>query len=479
MQAPEGRLHILNESRTCWRIERATRFAALIDSADYFRALLEAFKGARRRIIIVGWDFDPRVRLVPAAPETELGRLLPALVENCSSLRIHLLIWDVAPLFGPSSATAAWLTREWQSHRQIHFRFDGEHPPGASHHEKVVCIDDRLAFVGGIDLTVCRWDTRAHDPAAIERASSTGERYDPVHDVQAVVDGDAAAAIAELARQRWSASGGGFLRPCPRRDVGWPTAAAPWIADVDVGIARTRPRLGERPEAAEVAELNDAALAAATRSVYIESQYLTASRIADRLVELLARDDPPEIVLLVWGDAIGWIERFAMSSNRERILRRLAAADHRDRLRAYRLVCDADDEREILLHSKLIIVDDKFLRIGSSNLSNRSLGVDTECDLAVEGIDTDARAGIRDLESRLLAEHLQQPVTAVREAIADAGRIATIERLNAAHGRLRRYRIDPNDGPLEPLPGTDLLDPGEPIDIDYLGRTLRERLLPD
>jgi phospholipase D1/2 len=133
--------------------------------------------------------------------------------------------------------------------------------------------------------------------------------------------------------------------------------------------------------------------------------------VADRLVQLLERPDGPEIVILVWRQAIGWLERFAMGSNRDRLLRRLAAADRHDRLRAYWLGIPDDPEGEINLHAKLVIVDDLFVRIGSSNLNNRSLGFDTECDLAVE-VRPDAanaaevRSAIVALRNDLIAEHL-------------------------------------------------------------------------
>jgi hypothetical protein len=42
----------------------------LIDAAAYYVALLQAFRQARARIMILGWDFDPRMRLDPADPAT-------------------------------------------------------------------------------------------------------------------------------------------------------------------------------------------------------------------------------------------------------------------------------------------------------------------------------------------------------------------------------------------------------------------------
>jgi phosphatidylserine/phosphatidylglycerophosphate/cardiolipin synthase-like enzyme len=220
----------------------------------------------------------------------------------------------------------------------------------------------------------------------------------------------------------------------------------------------------------EVAALNARALGAARRAVYIEAQYLAAVSVVDCLVELLGRPDGPEIVLLVWRHATGWLERFAMGSNRDRLLRRLAAADRHGRLRAYWLGIEDAPEHEINLHAKLIIVDDVFVRIGSSNLNNRSLGFDTECDLAIEAPDARARVAIARLRSRLLAEHLARPIEEVEQAVAEEGLIAAIERLNRAGGRVHRYQIEPDVGSKEPIAATTLLDPAEPPDLDHLAR---------
>ena len=110
-----------------------------------------------------------------------------------------------------------------------------------------------------------------------------------------------------------------------------------------------------------------------------------------------------------------------MGSNRERLLRRLAAADRQGRLRACWLGEPEASQREINLHAKLIIVDDRLMRIGSSNLNNRSLGLDSECDLAIEASDERARRAIAGLRDRLLAEHCVRPPAEIRAAVARTG----------------------------------------------------------
>ena len=91
----------------------------------------------------------------------------------------------------------------WRSHRRLHFALDGEHPVGASHHQKVVVIDDRVAFAGGMDLTFARWDTSEHRPNDPRRKLGDGNIARPMHDVQVAASGGTARALGDLFRARW------------------------------------------------------------------------------------------------------------------------------------------------------------------------------------------------------------------------------------------------------------------------------------
>jgi phosphatidylserine/phosphatidylglycerophosphate/cardiolipin synthase-like enzyme len=297
-----------------------------------------------------------------------------------------------------------------------------------------------------------------------------------VHDLQMAVSGEAARALADLTGRRWAKAGGDELASCDGVAALWPASAPPWLENVQVGIARTR--AGKRA-VAEVAQLNAAALAAARRCVYMEAQYFSAAPVVDRLAEMLKRGAGPEIVVLIWREARGWLERFAMGSNRDRALRRLAQADVHGRFRAYWRRVAGRSEQEVKLHSKLIVVDDVFVRIGSSNLNNRSLGFDTECDLAIEAADRITRNAIADLRADLLAEHLRCSPDDVRRHIDESGLIDAIESLKASGGLLQPYGIEPDTGATEPLAGTEVLDPAEPLDLDYLTRALRDRFFTE
>ena len=198
---------LLERGRNCDTIRHADRFAMLVDGDAYFATLRTALLRARHTVFIVGWDVDSRMHLPPADPgdglPDTLAAFLHALASSRHNLRIYVLAWDFAMIYALERDWPPVYRAAWRAHRGIRFRLDDTHPRGASHHQKLVVIDDRLAFVGGLDLTRARWDTPAHAADDPRRRDAHGMPYGPFHDVQAMFDGDAAAAIGKQARARW------------------------------------------------------------------------------------------------------------------------------------------------------------------------------------------------------------------------------------------------------------------------------------
>ncbi|MFW6147643.1 MAG: hypothetical protein ACOC6B_04540, partial [Thermodesulfobacteriota bacterium] len=153
--AEPGKKSILVEGRNCWRIASACRASLLIDAESYFAVLAAAAARARHSILIVGWDIDSRIRLLrnnhihdlPA----QLDEMLNAVVSRQSNLHVYILDWDFAMIYSLERELFPVFNLQWKTHRRVHFRLDGNHPAGASHHQKIVVIDDALAFTGGID----------------------------------------------------------------------------------------------------------------------------------------------------------------------------------------------------------------------------------------------------------------------------------------------------------------------------------------
>ncbi|WP_114942865.1 phospholipase D-like domain-containing protein [Microvirga calopogonii] len=462
---------ILRPGQNCWRVAQADRASVLIDGAAYFANLEAALRNARRSILIVGWDFDGSIRLRPDVGIEEsqpLGPLLRSLLEERPDLEVRILVWSVAVVHAPGAPGPLIFGADWQNHPRLQLKLDTHHPLYAAHHQKIVCIDDSLAFIGGMDLTVERWDTCRHACDDPIRLKDDGTIYEPVHDLQMVVDGEAAHAIAEVAYGRWKLGTGEELVPAPNGTDPWPDGLVPDFRHAPIAIARTYPAWGEQPAANEAAALTLDALSAARETIYIEAQYMTAPYVGDVLERRLADPDGPEVVVVQTHESHGWAEELVMGTNRDRLIRRLRQCDRHGRLRVYYPVIPngKGGECQVLIHSKLIIVDDVFVRIGSSNLNNRSIGLDSECDAAIEATTEEMRRTIVALRNRLLAEHLDVSPEAFDSALDanDGSVIAAVEQLNTGIRGLRAFQAMTDDGPAVPATGTGLLDPLEPFE---------------
>jgi len=452
-----------------------------VDGAQYFGRLEQALRGARHSITILGWDFDGRIRLsADQSPEVSppLGQLLRQLVERNPALEVRILVWSMAVLHAPGAPGPLMFGADWQEHPRIHMKLDTHHPIYAAHHQKIVCIDDQLAFVGGMDLTVRRWDDQRHLAVSPVRLGPEGNHYRPVHDIQMLVDGEAARKLCELAHDRWLAATGAARPACPSvsdADL-WPEGLAADFTDVPIAIARTMPEMSDQMGVEEAERLTLDALRAAKHSIYIEAQYLTARSVGRVLCEQLERPDGPQILALITYESRGLIERFVMANNRDRLIRHLVDADHYGRFGAYYpVVPNGDQDEPVHIHSKLLIVDDRFLRIGSSNFNNRSAGLDTECDLAIEATDPAMREGIRRIRNGLLAEHLGTSEAEIAAVADEVGLLHGIERINRGRRGIRPFAAMTDNGPKGELFGTALLDPKRPY---RLLRFLRPRQNP-
>jgi phosphatidylserine/phosphatidylglycerophosphate/cardiolipin synthase-like enzyme len=158
-----------------------------------------------------------------------------------------------------------------------------------------------------------------------------------------------------------------------------------------------------------------------------------------------------------------------MAALRTLLLQKLRAADAHGRFQAW--YPDMPGENGFELHSKLMIVDDEWLRVGSANFANRSMGLDTECDLVIGARgDSAARAAIAAARTTLLAEHLDVSEQDVREALAIQGSLgATVATLAKESGRsLRRFeRLDEPSAAIVAL-ANGVTDPEGPIFVEEL-----------
>ena len=461
-----------------WRYEKARRASVIVDAEDYFRLMRQAMLKARRRILLIGWDFDTRIhleigrrwyqRFTSDQAPARLGSFILWLTKHNRQLEVRVLRWGYGALkfFTRGSMTMDLL--RWWPRKRIDFEFDTAHPTGASHHQKIAVIDDDFAVCGGIDMTTHRWDTREHREDDDRRKRPRGSKYGPWHDATMMIEGEAANALRELGENRWERANGPPLDKVePSDDSPWPDELEAHFENVEIGIARTRGEFDDTTEVMEIALLFERQIAGAKKFIYAESQYFASRRIAEALCKRLSEPDPPEVLIVHPANADGWLEQQAMDHARAELVRTLGEVDPGNRFNLY---VPYTGETPIYVHAKILIVDDEIFRIGSANMNNRSLGLDSECDVFIDSTragNGHAQPQIARLRYSLLAEHCGIEEDEVPNLIARHGSMAAmIESLGRERNRtLRRFDLPELNEVQEKLATSQLLDPEKPEEL--------------
>jgi phosphatidylserine/phosphatidylglycerophosphate/cardiolipin synthase-like enzyme len=123
----------------------------LVDGAAALPRLAETLQEARSHVHLAGWHFSPEFALVREGQPVVLRNLLAELAERVD---VRVLAWAGAPLplFRPSRRAMRKMRRDLCRGNRIRCALDARERPLHCHHEKIVVIDDRVAFVGKTDL---------------------------------------------------------------------------------------------------------------------------------------------------------------------------------------------------------------------------------------------------------------------------------------------------------------------------------------
>lgn len=487
----------LQESTHEWTV-RAERYAPLIDGEEYFRAVRSSIVAARHQIIMIGWEIHSEVALLRGRSADEaterdgfpvvLADLLRRVVEQRDELHIYMLIWSGSALFAMEREHFPRMKRPWEQHPRIRLEWATDTPSLASHHQKFVVLDDRVAYAGGMDLTKARWDAHAHqiDDRRRGKPGLFPSYSNPYHDTMAVFDGAAAKTLGEHARTRWEQATSERLEP-PEDASGengpslWPAETAPLLKRRDVHISLTQPQYRDRTEKRQVEGSLLQHIRAARDLIYIETQYLTAAHIVDELAGRLKASDGPQVVIVIPYGCPGLLQSMALDHERDRLLRVLRDADSGGRLGIYWPTLEAGDddrpfETSVYVHAKVMIIDDRILRIGSANLNNRSMGLDTELDTWIEISDDDdsGRDAVKSFRQRSLSYLLGCEAGELDRAERDRESfVGAIESLRVGEATLHPFEHEaPEYSKSAPL-DIRLADPGHPLDDDDVERVLR------
>ena len=385
---------------------RAHSWEEIWEAGPYYHRVSDLLENAKKYVVFVGWQIDSRLRMPKPHSGLSSGQepvrfesLKEKVLRLCAEkpqLQIYFLIWDHAYFY--TLERENWQGRVWDEiHPRVHFVFDNRHALGGSHHEKVCLIDGKFAFCGGIDLCDERWDSEQHlysDP----RRSLSGlrENHGPYHDLAVQVSGPVCADIHEHIALRWRK-----LSTIP-----FPTVAPHLVCEAEPGhpvyFSRTQSSPGtldEKPKFVRETEFlfRDLILSAQSR-IILEGQYFWSKEVNDLLIAKAhqMRGKPFQIILILAElHKLKSLSR-QMSSHQLLLLEKLYKSTrfsdtelviafpyvfpdkHRNPLGTLRA-------KPVYIHSKLLIIDNRYLCIGSANFASRALRLDTEISLTLEG----------------------------------------------------------------------------------------------
>jgi len=411
---------VYQPEENCTAVSTARFAAPVVDCANYYRALHQAISKAQKSIFIVGWDIDSRIRLLRGDEEKQ--QKLPSVISDLIAhkakenpeLKVYLLRWDSSLAF--FGMREVWAKEVWDEKTpdNVHTLLDSSIPMGGSQHQKIVIIDDELAFSGGMDVAVHRWDTREHHIVEPERDDGDGS-YGPFHDVQVAVTGPIVAELSKLARWRWNrlvAENARIPEPSQHQEVDtlvqcWPQSVEPIFENIQCGLSQTVPFMDDCQPVQEVRKMLLALISKAENFIYIENQFANRGEIAEALNTRL-KECPSLRVLLFssyqpestveceayWAGRIDFKKILEHGVQANRVLMAYSGATNKEGLSTQKRI-----------HAKVMVIDDSHFVIGSSNLSNRSMSLDTECDLIFESSKPEHRIKVAWFRNDLISEH--------------------------------------------------------------------------
>ena len=384
----------------------------LVDGAEVLPRMVEDAASAASHVHVAGWHFTPSFRMGAGGPT-----LRELLADVSSRVDVRVLAWAGAPLplFHPDRGEVRAMRDELIRGTRVLMQLDARERPLHCHHEKLVLVDDRVAYVGGLDLTTLagdRLDSSEHRPRA-------GLGW---HDACVRLEGPIVHDVAEHFRLRWQ----GALPP-----VAGPAAAG----GVEAQLVRTVPEQvydGLPRGEFSILESYRRAFAGAERLVYIESQFMWSPELIELLASKL-REPPCDEFRVVAvlpakpnngrddtrGQLGVLVDAAKQGGGDERFLACTLFQPHGN---------------PVYVHAKVGIVDDAWLTVGSANLNEHSLFNDTEVNVVVRDPGL-----VRAARLRLWSEHLERDAAGHPSAVVDE-HWRPLANEDAQHRKLRLLR---------------------------------------
>jgi len=397
----------------------------LIDGEIVLRRIVEEIRAASSHVHMTAWFLSPDFVMEAGDPPVVVRDLL---AEAARRVDVRVLMWAGAPLpvFRPSRRMARGVRDELETAGPLRCALDSRERPLHCHHEKTIVIDDRVAFVGGIDLTSLGGDRR--DYSGHPARATLGW-----HDAATRIHGPLVEDVARHFATRWLAVTGERL-PDPQPAAAAGNVTAQIVSTCPERVYPTLPR-----GAFGVLESYVRALRSAERFIYLETQYLWSPEIVAVLADKLG--DPPSdrfrVVLLLPAKPKGGTD-----DTRGALGELIDADQGRGGVLGCCLFARSEQVADpIYVHAKIGVVDDRWLTIGSANLNDHSLFNDTELNVVTHDPEL-----ARNTRLELWAEHLECTTSDIdgdpAEVIDERWRPIAEEQLDRQrHGRPLTHRL--------------------------------------
>jgi phosphatidylserine/phosphatidylglycerophosphate/cardiolipin synthase-like enzyme len=337
---------------------------------------------------------------------------------------------------------------------------DNRYPPAGSNHQKAAVFKTAggsTTVLGSIDLAKPRWDRPVHAPTDPGRDPAEG----PSHDAGVAITGPAVGDVELCFRERWNDSTRslGMTPLLPRQPlISTPLAGGPATGTHSVQVLRTygiTSRFfgyswspgGEFTVWSSY--LN--AIRRATTYLYLEDQYFlpwdypprfsrgaSPGRDVDiiyQLGEAMKRGVKVAILTPSKAEDFTYVYQKFQRDLGVNYLNAVKAAGAPGDLVVAAL---QNGSADVYVHSKLMLVDDEFVLVGSTNIGARSMTHDGEIHV---GVVDSAEAFCREFRKALWAEHTGLARAALNDPIVAYGHFKTATA--ASSGHLKPYPLDP------------------------------------
>lgn len=404
-------------SRRSFGIETsANSWEEIWEAGPYYDRVAELLENTQRYAIFTGWQIDSRLLLkklengdVWVFPGETLKEKLIRLCDQRPELQIYILMWDHAYFYVLERESLQG--RVWEDiHPRVHFVFDNRHSLGSSHHEKISVFDGQVALCGGIDLCDERWDSPQHLYSDPRRSLNwRAEQHGPYHDLAVQVTGPVCAKMHDHIAKRWRMISSVPFPTSSHRSPGFLLESS---GSHHVYLSRTIAQMnasrGESRITREVEFLFRDLIQLAQERIILEGQYYWSKNMNDMLMAKMAqmRGRKFEVyIILADLQSVQSLTKHMTYYELELIRNLQVMAEYfgTKLVIGSPFVCASGVRaKPIYIHSKILVIDDRYLGIGSANFSTRALRVDTELHITLAATTEQEREHIRQVGNQVL-----------------------------------------------------------------------------